>query len=68
MADLEVGITIEAGLQEQEETITEVDHLEVEIITEVDHLVGDIVEAGMEGVVDVFDDYYCSFKLWLQAC
>ena len=34
MVDLEVGITIEAGLQE--ETITEVDHLDVEITTEVD--------------------------------
>jgi hypothetical protein len=56
MVDLEVGITIEAGLQE--ETITEVDHLEVEIIIDVGHLVGDIAEAGlMEGDVDVFDDY-----------
>lgn len=63
MADLEVEITIEAGLQE--ETITEVDHLEVEIITEVGHLVGDIAEADprVGDVVDVLDDYYCSFKL-----
>ena len=52
MADLEVEITIEAGLQE-------------ETITEVDHLVGDIAEADprVGDVVDVLDDYYCSFKL-----
>jgi hypothetical protein len=76
MVDLEVGITIEAGLQE--ETITEVDHLEVEIttgvnllggITEVDPL-EDITEADprVGDVVDVLDDYYCSFKLRLQIC
>ena len=67
MADLEVGITIEAGLQE--ETITEVDHLEVEITTGVD-LLGGITEADprVGDVVDVLDDYYCSFKLRLQIC
>lgn len=76
MVDLEVGITIEAGLQE--ETITEVDHLEVEITTGVDPLeditevdpLEDITEADprVGDVVDVLDDYYCSFKLRLQIC